>query len=151
MREIKAEKAFECEDGVYHSKVVEIEDYHGGYGPAVRVFFRLDPKIGVSGVVNGIFPMKATPKNKTGSLLLASLGECIPGTTYNLDSIMGTYVYVQIENVTTSEGTFPRAKRAIWPPPKAAALESPAGAQQAQQGGGQGHQQDNNEGDEIPF
>lgn len=151
MRNVKAEESFECEDGVYYSKIVEIEDFAGSYGPSVRIFFRLDPKTGSDGVVNGIFPMKATPKNKTGSLLLACFGECVPEKVYDLDRMLNSYVYIQVVNVTRADGTFPQAKRAIWPPPGAAAVAPAAQPVQSANSAGAEPPSMGQPTDNIPF
>lgn len=123
MDPIRVEEAVEVPEGVYYSKVVETQDFRGGYQPTARVFFRLDPKTGYEGVLNGLFPCKATPRNKTGKLLLATIGSCIPRQVYQWDVIVGKYCYVYVEIDQTEEGPVSRVRRAVYPAPRAAAVE----------------------------
>ncbi len=120
---ILVEEPAEAEDGVYYGKLVEYEEFQGQYKPSVRVFFILDPRYKIKGTINGIFPARATPKNKTGKLLLATTGECIPGKQYSWEIMRNRYCYLTVENHTTAEGRFPRVKGAVYPEPNAAAVE----------------------------
>jgi hypothetical protein len=119
---ITVKEPLEVPDGTYHSKIIGVENFEGRFRPGIRVHFLLDPRHGYSGVVFGIFPQEATPKNKTGRLMLATIGECIPGKTYTWDMLTGKYCWVLVENNITDEGTFPRVRRVVYPAPNAAAV-----------------------------
>jgi len=126
MDPIVVEEVLEIPDGVYRLKVIDVADFVGGFQPTARVVFLVDPATGYQGTVTGLFPARATGRNKTGKLLMACLGECIPGKSYNWTDIRGKYCYGMIENSHTDEGMIPRVRRAIYPEPNAAGVSHSA-------------------------
>jgi len=122
--EIHVEEVPEIPDGVYRFKIVKHEPFDQGYEPCRRLFFRIDPSTGHKGVITGIFPDRATTKNKTGALLRAAGVEPVPGQTYSWSQVEGLVVYALVKNAVTSEGTFSRVKNVIYPPPGTSAMTS---------------------------
>ncbi len=116
--------------GNFYAKIVKSERYEGKYDPAVRIFFMVavgDVKVGP---INGLFPMKATVANKTGKLLLATLGECSVDKIYDLDELVDKRCWVEVVRLITDDGPISRVKKVFYPHPNAAALaQNTAGAQ----------------------
>ena len=108
--------------GDFYAKVVKYERYEGKYDPAVRIYFMIAIGKVAVGPINGIFPCKATSANKTGKLLLATLGECTVDRTYDLDSLIDKRCWVKVIREVTDDGPVSRVKKALYPPPNAAVV-----------------------------
>jgi len=117
---IHVEEALDVHDGLYYAKIVKIEPFTDKYEPAKRIHFLLNVRGKAEGPITGLFPDKATPRNKTGTLLLATLGECFPGRAYDWDDLVGKKLWVDVRNYDTENGTFARVKRAVLPAPGSA-------------------------------
>ena len=113
------------------AKIVEVEPYTGKFEPALKVYFMVKKGQVAEGPITGMFPMKATTRNKTGVLIKAALGRCEVGQKYNSDQLVNRYLWVEVERKETNDGIFSRVKRAMWPPPNAAVVETPAQAPKA--------------------
>ncbi len=120
---IHVEEVPDVPTGQFYARIIKYEPYEGKYDPATRIFFMI--KIGEVrvGPINGIFPKKATVANKTGKLLLATLGECLVGRVYDLDDMIDKRCWVEVERQITDDGPVSRVKKVIYPWPKAAATE----------------------------
>ena len=119
---IYVEEVPDVPSGDFYAKIVKYENYDGKYDPAIRVYFMIAIKGNSVGPVNGIFPRRATAANKTGKLLLATLGECIVGREYDLHVLIDKRCWVFVERVITDDGPVSRVKRVLYPPPNAAAV-----------------------------
>jgi len=108
------------------AKIVEIAPYTGKFEPALKIYFMVKKGQVAEGPITGMFPMKATTKNKTGVLLKAALGRCDVGQKYDSDILINRYLWVEVERKITEDGIFSRVKKAVWPPPNAAVVEVPA-------------------------
>lgn len=109
--------------GDFYAKIVKYEPYTGKFDPAFRVFFMIAQKGKAVGPINGIFPKRATPANKTGKLLMATIGECTVDRVYDMDALVDKCCWVNVVRIVTDDGPISRVKRVLWPPPNAAAIK----------------------------
>jgi len=84
------------EAGLYDAKITDVKMIDSKFGDRLQVEFELED----NRTVNGYFPPKATPSNKTGSLFEKALGEY---RTADSDELLGKTVKILIE-VKQSDG-----------------------------------------------
>ena len=118
---IYVEEVPDVPSGDFYAKVVKYEHYEGKFDPAMRVFFLIKCGDNTVGPINGLFPNKATGANKTGKLLLATLGECVVGKEYDMNNLIDKRCWVQVDRVITDDGPISRVKKVLYPQPKSAA------------------------------
>jgi len=87
------------EPGTYEVIITDVKVMSGKFGDSQQVDFELEDGRGI----NGIFPLKATPNNKTGILFIKALGEF---RTANSDELIGKTVTVLVEEKQSNGNTY---------------------------------------------
>jgi len=137
--------------GEFYGKIVKYENYEGKFDPAVRIYFMIKDGGNAVGPINGLFPKRATSANKTGKLLLATLGECVVGKEYDLNALVDKRCWVWVERQITDDGPMSRVKKVIYPPPRAAVVDGRGGKWHEPNPVVTGNNADASKPDNMPF
>lgn len=148
---IYVEEVPDVPSGEFYAKIVKYEKYEGKFDPAIRVFFMIKDGENAVGPINGIFPLRATSANKTGKLLLATLGECIVGKEYDMHALVDKRCWVWVERQITDDGPVSRVKKVIYPPPRAAVIGGQYPKSQERVNSGDGFPEVGGKPDDMPF
>ncbi|NIU85925.1 MAG: hypothetical protein GWN56_01070 [Nitrosopumilaceae archaeon] len=87
------------EPGIHTANIADIKTIDGKFGESLQVEFELED--GRS--INGIFPPKATPGNRTGMLFEKALGEF---RTADSDELLGKTVKILVEEKQSGDRTY---------------------------------------------